>query len=386
MFLPYICLKQRILFVMKKFVSAITVLVLLCSLQACKKTQSTDAPLPVVRKEAVYISTENNNLISYQYNTGEKLWEVILKGNAQSTPVLYNKKLYTITGNGYLYSIDILKGEIYREMNIGLSSVHALSAVNGKLYIASDKLYCYDTTMNFAWWYIPASGDICTTAPQVINNRVFVGAGNTCHAVDAGTGLGVWVSAPLPDSIKSSPSVSNGVVYFGCNDKKVYALNESDGSPRWNFATMDKVFASPIVYGGMCLIGGMDYDFYCIDTTTGFKRWSTATAERISSSAAIHELTNTVLFGSYDFNLYALSHVDGKIKWKYPAGSLIKSSPVVYKDYVYFTSFDRYIYCVNVNSGNLVWKQFLNGNTLSSPVVDDLQKGVHPSVSGMSKY
>ena len=55
-------------------------------------------------------------------------------------------------------------------------------------------------------------------------------------------------------------------------------------------------------------------------------------------------------------------------------------------NYVYFTSFDRYIYCVDVRDGRIIWKQFMNGNSLSSPVVDDTKTGIHSTISGMSPY
>ena len=35
--------------------------------------------------------------------------------------------------------------------------------------------------------------------------------------------------------IESSPVVSNGIVYFGCNDGYLYALDISDGQVRWKF-------------------------------------------------------------------------------------------------------------------------------------------------------
>jgi outer membrane protein assembly factor BamB len=213
------------------------------------------------------------------------------------------------------------------------------------------------------------------------------------HAVNASTGAAVWTSAAVIGSILSSPRVSNGLVYYGATDKKIYAINENNGSLKWNYSTGDIITSSPMVYGGMCIIGSTDYGLYCIDTTSpstppsGELRWKYMTNERINySSATIHEASNTLLIGGYDFNLYAIDHVSGTLKWKYPAGSLIKSSPVVYGNYVYFVAVDRYLYCVDVRNGSAVWKSYLNGSTESSPMVDDLQNGQYPSVSGMSKY
>ncbi|HQW47256.1 MAG TPA: PQQ-like beta-propeller repeat protein, partial [Chitinophagaceae bacterium] len=305
-------------------------------------------------------------------------------GTCKGTSVLYRKKVYVHTDQGYLYSIDILSGEIYKSAATLFPSTLALAAYNGKLYIAADKLYCYDTTFVQQWAY--DGGVPCTSSPQIEGDKIYLGIGDKVHSVDL-NGNNVWQSPAIAaGSINSSPKVSNGVVYFGAQDKKVYAIKQSDGSPVWDYTTVDKVESSPLIYGGMCLIGSTDYDLYCIDTISGLLRWKYHTLERVNSSPAIHEASNTVLVGSYDFNLYAIDHVSGTLRWKYPAGSLIKSSPVVYGNLIYFTSFDRYIYCVDALEGKLVWKQFMNANSQGSTIVDDLKNGVFSTESGMSQF
>jgi len=360
---------------------------------SCDKKKSTDLPLPNDRKASVYITTENNNLISYNPFTGVKQWEVMLNGVSDGVPVLYKKKLYVVTNAGYLYAIDIITGKIETSTLIQAITNLSMVAYNDNLYIgANDSMYCYNLTGGKVWAYGP--GTQCTSSPQIANGHVYFGAGPQIHAVDATNGVGIWIST-ISNSIdiKSSPRVSNNLVYFGAQDKKIYALNESDGSLKWEYMTVDKITSSPLVYGGMCIIGSTDYGVYCIDTTSpslpmqGELRWKYPTLDRVNySSPTVHPATNTILIGSYDFNLYAIDHVTGDLKWKYPAGSIIKSSPVVYGDYVYFVSVDRYLYCVDVRNGGIVWKSFTNGSTESSPMVDDLADGQYPSNSGMSKY
>lgn len=378
---------------MKKiFYSAYAMLMMLLAI-SCGKEKSTDLPLPVDRKESVYITTNNNNLISYNPYTGSKQWEVFFKGVSQGVPVLYKKKLYLTTDAGYFYAVDILKGEISIEKNLQKPSILSIAVDNDKVYMGSltDSFYCYDLSGNKLWSYNP--GAKCSSSPQVANGNVYFGANVKMHAVNASTGAAVWTSAAVIGSILSSPRVSNGLVYYGATDKKIYAIRENNGSLQWNYSTGDIITSSPMVYGGMCIIGSTDYGVYCIDTTSpsappsGELRWKYMTNERINySSATIHEASNTVLIGGYDFNLYAIDHVSGTLKWKYPAGSLIKSSPVVYGNYVYFVAVDRYLYCVDVRNGSAVWKSYLNGSTESSPMVDDLKNGQYPGVSGMSKY
>lgn len=371
-----------------KNVSIVCLLVLVLS--SCSKTKSGDSPLPKYREEAVYISTDNNNIISYNPENGNKRWEVNLKGPCVGSMAIHNKRLYALTNNGYLYCVDLINGTIAREMNLGLAipspstfENNSLLADNGRIYIGGDKMYCFDTLGQSVWTYDP--GGYCTTSPTIKNYKLFFCASQRCFCLDLAGGV-IWSSAPIGTDIFSSPTVDNGLVYFGADDKKVHCLKEADGTVYWTYTSQDDIISSPAIYGGMCLIGGNDLNVYCIDTTTGLKRWAYRTSERVISSPTIHEPTSTVLVGSYDFNLYAIDYVTGELKWKYPAGSLIKASPVVYGNYVYFTSFDRYMYCVDARNGKLVWKQFTNANAQSSPIVDNLKSGVYSGISGMDQY
>lgn len=354
-----------------------------CLLLACSKTLSTDPPLIKSRQQAVFVATENSTVISYQAESGNKLWEVSTSGVCDVTPAFYNKLLYVITKTGYLYAIDVIEGKIKWSNATGILLANGLTVYNSRIYISSDQLYCRDINNGNAVWGYNGGGP-CTGAPQVTGGRAYVAVGTQVHCVDVSNGNGIWQSGGTPAPIESGVRMSNATIYFGCTDGKVYAINEWDGSPKWNYAAGDKVQSSPIVYGGMCLVGSDDYSLHCIDTTTGLKRWTYPTKERVRSSPFIHATSESVLVGSYDFNLYCIDHVSGALRWKYPAASLIKSSPVVLNNNVYFTSFDRYMYCVNLLNGSLVWKQFMNGNAQGSPIVDDLLNGVHPGDSGAS--
>lgn len=379
---------------MNKILLGLSMLVIVFA--SCTRTISVDTPIVKARKQAVYISTNNNNLISYDANSGAKLWEVITNGTNEGVPVLINEKIYFLTNSGYLYGVNVATGKITLEISLGFSKLPLLTtqpslcAYQNKLYIANKRIYCYDTLGVQVWNYNP--GAFCSTSPTIAEGKLFVGTTKNLHCLDPLNGNFLWSSTAIveldpADIITSSPRASNGLVYFGADNRKVYALEASNGNTKWTYTAGDKVLSSPMVYGGMCIVGSQDFNVHCIDTTTGLKRWVFPTAERVYSSPIVHELSNTVLVGSYDFNLYAIDHVSGQLKWKYPAGSLIKSSPVVAGNNVYFTAFDRYLYCVDVRNGALVWKQFMNGNSESSPFVDDdFMTGKSAGISGMSKY
>lgn len=357
----------------------------LLGLASCSKEMSKDLPLTKLREEAVFITTESGDFISYDIETGRKRWALVTTGASNGIPVFHNKMIYVVTTQRYMYTIDPLRGKITRETQIAAKNdENSLCAYGSSIFFASDSLYCYDTLHNKLWTFKEAGKNAFRTSPQYANDHVYFSADDVMYCVSSNGSL-IW-KFTAGGLIQSSPRITNGVVYFGCDDHKVYALQESNGNLKWSYLTGNNVNSSPAVYGGMCLVGSDDYHVYCIDTTTGLERWKFKTNERVISSPGIHEFTTSVIVGSNDYNLYAIDHVTGELKWKYPAGSIVTSSPMVYGNYIFFTSYDRYLYAVDARDGRILWKEFLNTNSLSAPFVDDTKKGLHPGKSGMSTY
>ncbi|MFH1446803.1 MAG: PQQ-binding-like beta-propeller repeat protein, partial [Chloroflexota bacterium] len=67
------------------------------------------------------------------------------------------------------------------------------------------------------------------------------------------------------DMVRSSPAVSDGVVYFGSWDGYLYALYINTGQEKWKFKTDDVVFSSPAVSEGVAYFGSDDGYLYALD-------------------------------------------------------------------------------------------------------------------------
>lgn len=73
-------------------------------------------------------------------------------------------------------------------------------------------------------------------------------------------------------AIISSPSVVDGVVYFGSRDSTFYALSAGNGRVKWWFSTNGWVDASPHVEQNMVLFGSRDEYLYAINADNGRAR------------------------------------------------------------------------------------------------------------------
>ena len=98
------------------------------------------------------------------------------------------------------------------------------------------------------------------------------------------------------------------MVYVGCYDNNLYALNAADGKFQWKYATDGGIVSRPAVYEG------------------------------------------NVFFGSQDRRLHVVSARSGKVVWTYPTKGPIHSSPRIAEGHVFIGSDDHELHAVNVNT------------------------------------
>ena len=105
----------------------------------------------------------------------------------------------------------------------------------------------------------------------------------------------------------SAPAIgSDGTVYVGSQDKKLYAINGKSGVKLWGFETGKVVYSSPAIGSdGTVYVGSDDKKLYAINGKSGVKLWEFETGSDVHSSPAIVS-DGTVYVGSDDKKLYAI--------------------------------------------------------------------------------
>ena len=171
-------------------------------------------------------------------------------------------------------------------------------------------------------------------------------------------------------SIISSPAVVNGTVYFGSQDKNIYAVDAWSGKLLWSFATKAFVESSLAVADEKVYTGGDDGNVYCLNTHDGHLLWKTPINGNLpyTYSTIVMKSSPTisggiVYIGSLDGNIYALDGNDGHIVWKKTTVGPIENTPAVSKGAVFFTALSfssnlpdtGILYKLNANNGNVIW-------------------------------
>jgi outer membrane protein assembly factor BamB len=175
--------------------------------------------------------------------------------------------------------------------------------------------------------------------------------------------------------IKSSPAVaSDGTVYVGTDDSRVYAVNV-DGSQKWRSAnTGAPVRTSPAIgFGGAIFVANDIAKLVKLDKDTGATLCQVTLQGLLTDSSPVIGSDGTVYIGSDD-RFYAINPGTCAVKWSYRANADIHSSPAVGKnaagtaDLLYFGADDNKLYAVDA-TGALVWTFATSGDVHSSPAV-----------------
>ncbi|MFC2024888.1 PQQ-binding-like beta-propeller repeat protein [Chloroflexota bacterium] len=224
----------------------------------------------------------------------------------------------------------------------------------------------------------PASTTVAVYGtPVVIGDLVYIGGyinlpnapGGLIYAFSSGRDEPTWLyprQGVLGGPIVGGLVASQGRVYFGSVDGKVYAL-EADGLfEEWVFETEDKIWSTPAIAGDTLFVGSFDKKLYALDAVDGNKKWEFKTEGTIVSTPVVYN--NTVYVGSFDRHLYAVDATDGSQRWKFMAENWFWAKPVIYNDAVYAANLDGKVYALDAQSGNKL-AEFDLGSPVSSSLV-----------------
>ncbi len=158
----------------------------------------------------------------------------------------------------------------------------------------------------------------------------------------------LWASPGIPGEFNVSVAVSDGLTTVTGTS----AVSVRSAAP-W-----------PRFHRGLQGTGLSSVD---TSTTTGTLRWSYPTGAWITTSPVIGA-DGTVYVGSRDGNFYALNS-EGSFKWSSTVGIWITSSPAIGSDgTVYVGSYDNSLLALNP-TGTLKWSYPMGGTVYSSPAI-----------------
>ena len=218
-------------------------------------------------------------------------------------------------------------------------------------------------------WEFRTGGGV-SSSPTVAKGVVYIGCDDqNLYAIDAYTGEEKW-RFRTGGGVSSSPDLTNGVVFFGSEDQYLYAVNATSGAEKWKFRTENMILSSPVVVNNVVYVGSEDQYLYAIDAGTGEEKWRFQ-ANTTSSPAVV---SGTVFFGGWNVSsgehfVYAVNETTGTEKWKFRTGDGILSSPAVANGVVYVGSLDQFLYALDADTGEEKWRFQTGGRIYTTPAV-----------------
>ncbi len=169
---------------------------------------------------------------------------------------------------------------------------------------------------------------------------------------------------------KSDPLLDSERLYVGSDTGTFYALNQQDGSIAWKYQIGlhqkgKGIFSSPALADNTVFFGGYDGNVYALDAKYGKKKWVFMEADWVGSSPAIATDLG-LLFIGLEFGLWrkrggivAIDAESGKKVWGfYEMPCYTHSSPLYIQEHkeVVIGSNDGNAYLFNAQNGKLIWK------------------------------
>ncbi|MGE5637413.1 MAG: PQQ-binding-like beta-propeller repeat protein [Chloroflexota bacterium] len=333
----------------------------------------------------IYEPNKDGNIYAIDIATGKLVWKYKGPGTMifPGTPVVADGKVYVTTGQNATFGeekgasefacLNAYTGEVVWKLPIeAFAPRESVAVAYGKLYlIPGDVTTAVDAISGSEYLAQGQVWAIGCISSQVSNgswpmfrhdaSRSSIGTGGPSNLTL------VWKFA-TDGAVMSSPSIVNGILYIGSQDKNVYAIDAWSGTLIWNFTTAGTIESSPAVVDGKVFVGSDDGYIYCLDAQKGDILWkrfvngdspvTSGAAVMLRSSPAVAD--NIVYIGSVDGNLYALNINSGAIVWKFETQGPITSSPTISDGMVYVTSeepTEGALYKVNANTGELIWRK-----------------------------
>ncbi|MFP4058067.1 MAG: PQQ-binding-like beta-propeller repeat protein [Candidatus Brocadiia bacterium] len=267
---------------------------------------------------------------------GNRLWELRTASHVESSPCIYDGRVYIGAGDDGYYCIDLEPGP--------------------------------DGQPDVLWHLDGEDVPDCESCPAALDGVVYVGlgqGGNAILALDAETGEVRWrLDTPYP--VFSPPALAEGKLYVGMGNgnfietaEQVRAAAVADlrdaGASEREIAEAEKRL-------------GPAGEVWCIDLQSRQVAWCRGAERTVLGAVAV--AGDRLYFGSRDGTLHCLS-TGGKPLGRWHARSPITTSPAVGAGHVYFVTVDGRLHCLKAQTLEPVWDMLLGKGTnfLGSPTL-----------------
>lgn len=173
-------------------------------------------------------------------------------------------------------------------------------------------------------------------------------------------GLGALVEFPAV--------VADGVAYVANEWGTVRAVDMRNGSVIWRHDTPNGLMAaSPAVAGDELVVHGMDGQVRVLRRSDGRLLWRYAAGSPVESSPVV--AGGLDVFGAWDGTVTALDLATRRVRWRFEGGCKITSSAALDGSTLLIGDYCGRLLALRVSDGRLRWSASVNGRVYGTPAV-----------------
>lgn len=264
-----------------------------------------------------------------------------------ATPAMDERAAYVAEQSG-LSSLDANTGAQLWHADlpgVGAASAERLLVDDGRVYVTTWRAVALDKGTGRVVWDVPLESSAELSENAVSDGVLYLGSRNhRVYALDAATGATRWMTnlsegSPFEGLVKgiarSGDTLFVAVTAFlnqsgGQRRGVVAALNRHTGAVLWRYETPDSssgADATPALAPTVVIVGNITGgETFALDRSTGLLRWrSPALAGRFGPSAPALVVGDRTYIGSNDAVVYALVSSTGQELWRQSRGSAISA-------------------------------------------------------------
>ena len=253
----------------------------------------------------------------------EEAWTITLPAAPAGPAVRDGARLIVPIGSGALVAVNWESGDT--AWSTPLRATTAPVTAGGVVYVgAGDTLHALDATTGAGRWMSHAAGTLQHLALE--GTRVVAVGPGFAHAFDAASGGELWSRTLPPAGDATGLVVSATTLFATYGDGRVVALALADGGDQWA-RPIDGRLSPPLLLGDALFVGSTAKQFHSLDARTGKVRWTWRTGGDVTGAAADAK-AKAIYYTSLDAVLRAVNLGNGHQRWKRDAGTRAPVPPI----------------------------------------------------------
>lgn len=318
----------------------------------------------------LYFGSTNHNVYCIRPEDGKLVWKYKTEGIImESNPVIDDNVLYAGSFDYNIYAMNAKTGKLIWKYRTG-DKITTCAAVSGDMvFIGSgdQNLYAFDKKSGKVMWKFRTYGWV-NSCPLIVGDKILAGSYDRfVYCLNKHDGRLLWKLETQGEIFNSNKfAYRDGIVYIPSMDGNLRAVDIETGRLIWKVKVATYGMASSgIIHDDTILQSTRDGILFALDLKGKILWKYKAREDDVIGPPAVYE--GRIYVASFaDHNIHCVS-LDGKGLWKFETRDGVYPRPLMLGGSLIFSSYDCNVYCIDAGSRGVLWKFRADGSPSQVP-------------------